>query len=98
MRSTPRKATRRRPKALTSFCEFLPKVNEAVLGVMMQGSPVKGDERKALTVLQGTLKQAINDVLPGHPVRRVVARAARSASEFGPDLLKTKNACKAIDG
>ena len=86
------------PKALTSFCEFLPKVNEAVLGVMMQGAPVGGDEKKVLTALQGTLRQAINDVLPGHPVRKVATRSARTASEFGPDLLKTKNACKAVDG
>ena len=86
------------PKALTSFCEFLPKVNEAVLSVMMQGPPVRGDEKKILAAIEAPLKKAVNDVLPGHPVRRVVTRSAMSVSEFGPDLLKTKNACKAIDG
>jgi hypothetical protein len=86
------------PRALTSFCEFQPRVNEAVLGVMMQGAPVRGDEKKMLAAIESPLKLAINDVLPGKPVRKVVTRSARNASEFGPDLLRTEKACKAVGG
>jgi hypothetical protein len=86
------------PKALTSFCEFQPKVDEAVLGVMMQAPSDQRDEKKALAAIQGPLRQAINEVLPGKPVRKVLTRSGRTASEFGPDLLRTKDACKAVDG
>jgi hypothetical protein len=83
------------PKALTEFCDNQPKISEAVLGVLSQDRG-KANRKSALRSIKIPLKKAVNRVLVGKPVRKVNTRAGRTPAEFGPDLMKTKRACKAI--
>lgn len=85
------------PKALTEFCDNQPRVNEAVLGVLSRDRAAT-DRNAALRSIKAPLRKAVNGVLPGKPVRKVSTRTGRSPAEFGPDLVKTKKACKAIRG
>ena len=85
------------PKALASFCDNQPKVNEAVLDVLSQDRGKSG-KKAALKSIKSPLRKAVNRVLKGKPVRKVLARTGRTPVEFGPDLMKTKKACKAIQG
>lgn len=87
----------RGPKNLTTFCDNQPKVNEAVLGVLSQDRG-KANKKAVLRAIKMPLRKAVNRVLTGKPVRKVVTRAGRTPAEFGPDLMKTKRACKAIHG
>ena len=79
------------PKALASFCDNQPKVNEAVLDVLSQDRGKSG-KKAALKSIKSPLRKAVNRVL------KVLARTGRTPVEFGPDLMKTKKACKAIQG
>lgn len=85
------------PEALVKFCDNQPSVSEAVLDVLSRDRG-KVAKKAALKSVKSPLRKAINRVLKGKPVRKVDARAGRSPAEFGPDLMKTKRACRAIRG
>lgn len=85
------------PEALAKFCDNQPSVSEAVLDVLSRDRG-KVAKKAALKSVKSPLRRAINKVLKGKPIRKVNARAGRTPAEFGPDLMKTKRACKAIQG
>ena len=87
----------RGPKALAQFCDNQPTVNEAVLSVLSRDRGKLG-RGAILNSVKAPLRKAINRVLKGKPVRKVDTRAGRTPAEFGPDLMKTRKACKAIQG
>lgn len=85
------------PQALVEFCDNQPSVNEAVLDVLSRDRGRAG-KKAVLKSVKSPLKKAVNKVLTGKPVRKVHTRTGRTPADFGPDLIKTKRACKAVQG
>jgi len=86
------------PQGLRTFCEYRPKILEAVLTIITDDQVMAGDRKALVKDLNDHMLEAVNYALPGAPVSGIAARAGRSASEFGMDIVHTNKICKKLDG
>ena len=91
------------PKGLHAFCEFRPRINEAVLNVVTDDNGatdelISTEQRPAdLQDMKDQILKAVNFSLPGAPVSSLDARAGRSPADFGKDMHETNVVCKKLD-
>jgi hypothetical protein len=85
------------PEGLRTFCEYRPKVFEAVLNVITEDQLSTGGGQHDLRHMKDQMLEELNYALPGEPVSRLDARTARTASEFGGEIAHTDRVCKKLD-
>jgi hypothetical protein len=85
------------PKGLYAFCEYRPRIFEAVLNVITEDRVTTEDRKTILNDMKVQMLDAVNYSLPGAPVSGIDARAGRSASEFGQEIVQTNRICKKLD-
>ena len=91
------------PEGLKIFCEYRPRISEAVLNVLSDEHASFDDEgsiieRKTdLANRKKQMLQAVNYVLPGQPVSGLDVMAGRRAAQFGPEIAWTNKTCRKLD-
>jgi hypothetical protein len=85
------------PEGLRTFCEYRPMIHEAILNVVTDDQVSTGDRQAVLEDMKVQMLEEVNYSLPGEPISSVDARAGRSASEFGQDIVHTNMICKKLD-
>lgn len=85
------------PEGLRTFCEYRPKVLEAVLNVITEDQLSTEGGHHDLRHMKDQMLEELNYALPGEPVSRLDARTARTASEFGGEIAHTDRVCKKLD-
>ncbi len=86
------------PKGLRTFCEFRPRIFEDVLRIVTDDQVVTGGRQAVLEDMKVQMLEAVNHSLPDAPVSSIDAKAGRSASEFGKEIVQTNGICKKLDG
>jgi hypothetical protein len=83
--------------ALEEFCEHRPRILESVLRVYGWAEPQGGLAKSSSANKRDRLLISISNILPEEAVQDMEVRMASDVKEFGPALLKTRYACKALE-
>ena len=88
----------RGPEGLFTFCEYRPKIFEAVLNIVTDDQVATGARKVVLKDMEPQLLEAVNYSLPGEPVSSIDASVGRSVSEFGKEIGHTNRIYHKLHG